>query len=201
MEVFNGYKWKILSINRLEIEAEKTRRLAAEKKPDSVVATAPLNKRTYTDTTRPDNSPTLKFDNASLDKKYGKTSPAEFARQRQIAEASWRAEQNQLAEAERARSQSESKSREAEQNAQLKKLIEQTKKLTKPKIQHAETNASEPGVKHRAINNNGAINTVTGEFLAPAGNGYVGTRDGTFYTPAGPNGVIDTRTGQFSPMF
>jgi len=49
-------------------------------------------------------------------------------------------------------------------------------------------------------NNAGAINTRTGEFLAPAGEGYVGTRDGRFYTPAGPNGVIDTRTGQFIPM-
>lgn len=48
--------------------------------------------------------------------------------------------------------------------------------------------------------NTGAINSVTGEFYAPAGPGYVGTRDGTYYAPAGPNGVINTRTGQFVPM-
>lgn len=48
-------------------------------------------------------------------------------------------------------------------------------------------------------NNNGAINPVTGEYYAPAGQGYVGTRDGTYYAPAGPNGVIDTRTGKFIP--
>jgi hypothetical protein len=52
--------------------------------------------------------------------------------------------------------------------------------------------------KHRV--NHGAINPFTGEFLAPAGDGYVGTRDGTFYAPAGPNGIINTRTGEFSPL-
>lgn len=45
----------------------------------------------------------------------------------------------------------------------------------------------------------GAVNPSTGEFYAPAGQGYVSTRNGTYYTPAGPNGVIDTRTGQFIP--
>lgn len=48
--------------------------------------------------------------------------------------------------------------------------------------------------------NHGAINPFTGEFLSPAGDGYVGTRDGTYYTPAGPNGIINTRTGDFSPL-
>lgn len=46
----------------------------------------------------------------------------------------------------------------------------------------------------------GAFNSVTGEYLAPAGKGYVGTRDGRYYAPAGPHGVIDTRTGQFMPV-
>lgn len=45
--------------------------------------------------------------------------------------------------------------------------------------------------------NSGAVNPFTGEFYAPAGNGYVSTRTGTFFAPAGPNGVIDTRTGRF----
>lgn len=52
--------------------------------------------------------------------------------------------------------------------------------------------------KHRV--NHGAINPFTGEFLAPAGDGYVGTRDGTYYTPAGSHGIINTRTGEFSPL-
>lgn len=44
------------------------------------------------------------------------------------------------------------------------------------------------------------VNTVTGEMLNPTGGGhYVGTRDGRLYAPAGPNGIIDTRTGQFVP--
>jgi len=48
--------------------------------------------------------------------------------------------------------------------------------------------------------NTGAVNPVTGEYYAPAGRGYVGTRDGTYYAPAGTNGMIDTRTGQFIPV-
>ncbi|MDD2581900.1 MAG: hypothetical protein PHR66_07900 [Desulfuromonadaceae bacterium] len=48
--------------------------------------------------------------------------------------------------------------------------------------------------------NTGAINPYTGEFYAPAGDGYVSTRNGTYYAPAGPNGVVNTRTGEFSPL-
>lgn len=54
------------------------------------------------------------------------------------------------------------------------------------------------GGYHRAKSK--AINARTGEFLTPAGKGYVGTRDGTYYAPAGPHGVINTRNGQFIPM-
>lgn len=47
----------------------------------------------------------------------------------------------------------------------------------------------------------GITNTVSGEFLAPVGGGFVGTRDGRLYVPAGPNGIIDTRTGQYIPAY
>ncbi len=48
--------------------------------------------------------------------------------------------------------------------------------------------------------NAGAVNVRTGEFLVPAGDGgYIGTRCGTYYAPTG-GGVINTRTGKFSPM-
>jgi hypothetical protein len=40
---------------------------------------------------------------------------------------------------------------------------------------------------------------ANGTFYAPAGEGYINTRDGTLYVPAGPNGVINTRTGEFIP--
>jgi hypothetical protein len=149
----------------------------------------------------------LTFDNAALDRKYGKTSPAEFARQKQIADTARQAQQNQLAEAERAKSQRELITREAKQNAELQKLIDQTKKLTARRGQSAETTATVPGVDHGFIPpitpniNNGNIITTTGELLIPAGEGHIGTRDGTYYTPAGPNGIIDTRTGQFLPTF
>jgi len=43
-------------------------------------------------------------------------------------------------------------------------------------------------------------NTATGEPLIPSGGGhYTGTWDGRLYAPAGPNGIIDTQTGQFIP--
>jgi len=53
--------------------------------------------------------------------------------------------------------------------------------------------------EHKTVNT-GAVNPVTGEYYAPSGRGYVGTRDGTYYAPAGPNGMIDTRSGQFIPV-
>ncbi len=52
----------------------------------------------------------------------------------------------------------------------------------------------------KVLPNGMAINTGSGEFLAPSGSGYVGTQDGTFYTPAGQNGLINTGTGRFTPV-
>jgi len=49
--------------------------------------------------------------------------------------------------------------------------------------------------------NGQAINTGSGEFLAPTGNGaYFGTQDGTFYTPSGSNGLLNTRTGNVNTI-
>ena len=56
-----------------------------------------------------------------------------------------------------------------------------------------------PAMRDRQKQNRGAINPYTGEYYAPSGSGYVGTRDGTYYAPAGPNGVVNTRTGEFIP--
>jgi hypothetical protein len=47
----------------------------------------------------------------------------------------------------------------------------------------------------------GAINVVTGEYMAPAGPNLVGTQDGTVYVGAGPNGYVNSRTGEFIPTF
>ena len=44
------------------------------------------------------------------------------------------------------------------------------------------------------------VTTSYGEVFMPSGTGFVGTRDGTYYAPSGPNGVIDTRTGQYIPV-
>lgn len=42
----------------------------------------------------------------------------------------------------------------------------------------------------------GAFNPSTGEFYPASGPGYVNGRDGTYYAQAGPNGAVNTRTGQ-----
>lgn len=48
--------------------------------------------------------------------------------------------------------------------------------------------------------NGAAINTGSGQFLAPNGNGYVGTQDGNFYTPVGSNGLLNTGSGKITPV-
>jgi hypothetical protein len=77
------------------------------------------------------------------------------------------------------------KSQQEEQDSRQKGIQEQLK-------------ASGPAI---TLQNGGALNTATGEFLAPTGRGYTGTQDGTFYTPSGSNGIINTRTGGFTPVF
>ena len=44
----------------------------------------------------------------------------------------------------------------------------------------------------------GATNARTGEHLNPAGDGY--TAGGIYYVPSGPDGVVSSRTGQYSPI-
>ena len=50
-----------------------------------------------------------------------------------------------------------------------------------------------------AVRSRGAINVVTGEYMAPAGPNVVSTRNGTLYVGAGPNGYVNSRNGQFIP--
>jgi len=63
--VFNGFERKTVSLDRLAVETEKARRNNAERKHSTDSQIAP---QAGEDT---DNSPPLKFDNASLEKKYG----------------------------------------------------------------------------------------------------------------------------------
>jgi hypothetical protein len=44
----------------------------------------------------------------------------------------------------------------------------------------------------------GATNARTGEHLNPAGDGY--TAGGTYYIPSGPDGVVNSRKGEYSPI-
>lgn len=45
----------------------------------------------------------------------------------------------------------------------------------------------------------GLIEHGSGQYMPPAAGGYVDPRNGTFYSHAGPNGVVNTRTGEFRP--
>lgn len=68
LTVFNGFEQKTVSIERLSIETEKTKRKDAVRKHsnDSQIYLQVVE--------QPDNSPPLKFDNAALEKKYGNSS-------------------------------------------------------------------------------------------------------------------------------
>lgn len=45
----------------------------------------------------------------------------------------------------------------------------------------------------------GLVDTESGQFMAPAAGGYTDPRNGTFYAQSGPNGLVDTSTGEFIP--
>lgn len=72
LTVFNGIERKNLIIDRLSIESEMANRTTTERKTTNL-----SHKNTFSDE-QPDNSPPLKFDDAALEKKYGKStySPA-----------------------------------------------------------------------------------------------------------------------------
>lgn len=48
-------------------------------------------------------------------------------------------------------------------------------------------------------NSRGLIDSNSGQYMAPAAGGYIDPRNGTFYAQSGPNGVVNTRTGEFIP--
>lgn len=76
---------------------------------------------------------------------------------------------------------------------------------SKPRVAHQMTNeapvAPPPQPEAFQPPPRGTTNVTTGEFLAPIGPNFVGTRNGTVFVPAGPNGLINTRTGRFVPTF
>lgn len=49
----------------------------------------------------------------------------------------------------------------------------------------------------QAPTSQGLIDSVSGQYMAPAAGGYTDPRDGTFYDQSGLSGVANTRTGQF----
>jgi hypothetical protein len=70
VKILKGYARETIIIDRIAIEAEKTRRIAEENK--TVATISPPAKTTAT-SERPDTTPPLKFDDTSLEKKYGKS--------------------------------------------------------------------------------------------------------------------------------
>lgn len=89
--VFSSPERKTLTINRLAIETEKSNRIEAERKA------ATERKRAYTDE-RQDNSPAVKYDDAALEKRYGKSTPEQRAREDQRAWAAITKDQKELDE-------------------------------------------------------------------------------------------------------
>ena len=43
------------------------------------------------------------------------------------------------------------------------------------------------------------MDVSSGQYMSPAAGGYTDPRNGTFYAQSGPNGVVNTRTGEFLP--
>lgn len=71
---FRGITRQTLTIDRLALEKEKMERIRSDKKAeDERNVTKYIARPNYSEE-RPDNSPPLKFDNATLEKKYGKSS-------------------------------------------------------------------------------------------------------------------------------
>lgn len=45
----------------------------------------------------------------------------------------------------------------------------------------------------------GLIDSASGQYMPPAAGGYTDPRNGIFYAQSGPNGVVNTQTGEFIP--
>jgi hypothetical protein len=115
VRILNGTTWNTLTIDRQVIAAEKANSIAVERNaPTPAISHSPQVNTTQ------DNLPPLKFDDASLDSMYGKTTPAELARQRQIAERIERAD------TAKEREQTETARRQAELQLQMsRQAVEQ----------------------------------------------------------------------------
>lgn len=108
-------------------------------------------------------------------------------------------QQQELVDRENSRHEQEVKRQEALQK-EVRQLSEQGRagrNKARVLLGMEQEEDNQPPVVNKV--NQGAINPYTGEYYAPAGSGYVDRR-GTYYTPAGPNGVINTQTGEYSPM-
>jgi membrane-associated protease RseP (regulator of RpoE activity) len=79
--VLRGRSRKTLTIESKAFVAEKPITPEIEKHPASITTQQVINPNA-----QQDNSPPLYFNDAVLEKKYGKTTPAELARQRQVAD-------------------------------------------------------------------------------------------------------------------
>lgn len=80
--LLRGSAWKTLVIDRLAIATEKSRRITEENQ----ASTGTTSQSPYVDNS-PNNAPPLRFDDATLERKYGTTTPEELAKQREIADA------------------------------------------------------------------------------------------------------------------
>jgi hypothetical protein len=93
IDVFSKGERRILTINRKAIETEKANRIEAERKAAVSIARQPE----YTNE-QVDNSPSLKFDDKTLEKRYGKSTPEQLAREKQRAVSTDMKDQKELSD-------------------------------------------------------------------------------------------------------
>lgn len=87
VNLFRGIERITLTIDRMAIEMERAKRIAKDKKAsEDIIKTANYVSRPINSPEPSDNSEPLKFDDDALERKFGKSTPTELARQKQSTE-------------------------------------------------------------------------------------------------------------------
>lgn len=192
VKILNGTTWNTLTIDKVAIEAVKAQEKANQAATVRKVA-APVTRQISNVNATQDSLPPLKFDDAALEKMYGKTTPAELARQRQIADRIERADKaREREQTEIARRQLEIQLRMAREAASKEEARQQAARaveaqqaqrqqtlMQKRQIQEQQEEQQEPRQKQYFLTNGGTM-------TQPAGSSFSTTSKGeTYFSPEG----------------
>ena len=86
------------------------------------------------------------------------------------------------------------------QEQQMQQRQQQQQQQQQSQMWHEQMRQEHSQHQHEQIRQQQSQTPYGPVYLTPSGQGYVGISDGRYYAPAGPNGVTDTRTGQFLPL-